>query len=446
MKATKSLLGILTITTALAVQGQAQSFLTNGLVAYYPLNGNANDVSGNGNNGYAQNTYSTTNQFGQFDSALGFTGNSWVYIPYSTSMSTTNFTVSLMFNSQTAFATLNSGTFCLLRSGAGQSSSDFYRGYEISAVDFGQNFGFWDFDGNSDYGPGKCVTPISQWQQNTWYNLIFTQNGTNAQFYVNGVLVASATNTVPYAPAQSSPFYIGSNSSGTSDPTATPGGMFTGIIYDVRFYNRALSSDEVHQLSAHESATPKFELINGSFTSWDAANADAIARGGHLATITSAQEWQQFVDTVGADAITSNAWWLGASDIQQQGVWAWITGETWSYTRWGAGEPSGTGVNGPENYLVLENDGTWNDAAGTIQIPIGYVLEFEPQGALVKQVNPAFTMLSLGANYQLQVSTDLNTWTNYGGVFTATNSTWRSTNSWDVDSWNHLYFRLQLAP
>src|SRR5207248_1316313 len=28
-----------------------QSFLTNGLVAYYPLNGNANDTSGNGNNG-----------------------------------------------------------------------------------------------------------------------------------------------------------------------------------------------------------------------------------------------------------------------------------------------------------------------------------------------------------------------------------------------------------
>jgi hypothetical protein len=78
MKTTKLLLGILSITAVLAVQVHAQSFLTNGLVAYYPLNGNANDASGNGNNGYAQNTYSTTNQFGQFDSALGFTGNSWV--------------------------------------------------------------------------------------------------------------------------------------------------------------------------------------------------------------------------------------------------------------------------------------------------------------------------------------------------------------------------------
>lgn len=51
MKKTKALLEIFTITLGLAVQVQAQSFLTNGLVAYYPFNGNANDATGNGNNG-----------------------------------------------------------------------------------------------------------------------------------------------------------------------------------------------------------------------------------------------------------------------------------------------------------------------------------------------------------------------------------------------------------
>ena len=103
MKTTKSLFGILTITAALAVQVQAQSFLTNGLVAYFPLNGNANDASGNGNNGFAENTFTTTNQLGQANSALGFAGNSWVYIPYSASMATTNFSVSMMFNGKGSF-------------------------------------------------------------------------------------------------------------------------------------------------------------------------------------------------------------------------------------------------------------------------------------------------------------------------------------------------------
>jgi hypothetical protein len=323
MKTTKTLVGIITITAALAVQVQAQSFLTNGLVAYFPLNGNANDASGNGNNGFAENTFATTNQFGQANSALGFAGNSWIYVPYSASLFTTNYTVSMMFNSKMAFAFGSSASFCLLRSG--NASTDYAHGYEIAAVDSGQNFGFWDFSGDFFSG-GKCVTPISNWQQNQWYNLTFTRNGLVAQLYVNGTLVASVTNSTPYTSAQSSPLYIGANTvdPATSDPTAAPGGnFFTGIISDVRFYNRRLSSTEAQQLYFYE---------------------------------------------------------------------------------------SGSQVN------------------------------------LVKAVKPSFDYLRLGSNYQLQVSADLNTWTNQGSAFTATNTSMVYPQYWDVANWNQLFFRLQLAP
>jgi len=47
MKTTKALFGILTMTCGLAVCGYSQTFLTNGLVTYYPFSGNANDASGN---------------------------------------------------------------------------------------------------------------------------------------------------------------------------------------------------------------------------------------------------------------------------------------------------------------------------------------------------------------------------------------------------------------
>ena len=43
--------GILTVILALAVRVQAEFVSTNGLLAYYPFNGNANDASGHGNNG-----------------------------------------------------------------------------------------------------------------------------------------------------------------------------------------------------------------------------------------------------------------------------------------------------------------------------------------------------------------------------------------------------------
>ena len=58
----------LTLSTALLsiflTSASAQSFLTNGLVAYYPFNGNANDASGNGNNGTVNGAILTQDRFG----------------------------------------------------------------------------------------------------------------------------------------------------------------------------------------------------------------------------------------------------------------------------------------------------------------------------------------------------------------------------------------------
>lgn len=191
----------------------------------------------------------------------------------------------------------------------------------------------------------------------------------------------------------------------------------------------------------------KFQLIPGPFSSWTAAKADAESRGGHLATFTSAQEWQQFTNLHGTTVRSNpNPWWLGASDAQAEGVWEWVTGEAWSFSVWALGEPSGTGVNGKEDYLTLSPDLTWNDAAISIQFPIGYVLEYEPDVALTKAVKPSFANLSLGANYQLQVSEDLNNWTNYGAAFTATNTSMVYPQYWDVENWGSLFFRLRTTP
>jgi hypothetical protein len=254
MKTITLLLAIFIVTAALAIHVHAQSFLTNGLVAYYPLNGNANDATGNGNDGFAENTVTTTNQVGQPNSALLFTGSSWVYIPYSASMLTTNYSVSLVFNAQADFA-----DFCLLRSG--NASNDGWRGYAIGGG--GPDFGFQDFSDVTDSSSAALLTPNANWQENQWYNLIFTRNGTTAQLYVNGVLIASATNTPPYTPAQSSPIYIGSDcpDPAPSDPTVPPWYFFTGIIYDARFYNRGLSASEAHQLYVYESQLAIVSLI-----------------------------------------------------------------------------------------------------------------------------------------------------------------------------------------
>ena len=44
--------------------------------------------------------------------------------------------------------------------------------------------------------------------------------------------------------------------------------------------------------------------------------------------------------------------------------------------------------------------------------------------------------------HQLQVSTDLNTWTNSGAPFKATNPVMVYPTDFDVDEWSQLFFRL----
>jgi hypothetical protein len=64
------------------------------------------------------------------------------------------------------------------------------------------------------------------------------------------------------------------------------------------------------------------------------------------------------------------------------------------------------------------------------------------QIGLIKAVKPSFSGLSVGTNYQLQVSGDLNTWTNQGAAFTATNASMIYPQYWDVANWNQFFFRL----
>jgi len=69
----------------------AQAGLNDGLVAYYPFNGNANDASGNGNNGTINGTILTTNRFGTPNSAYYFPGNNdWISVPDAPSLDLTN--------------------------------------------------------------------------------------------------------------------------------------------------------------------------------------------------------------------------------------------------------------------------------------------------------------------------------------------------------------------
>jgi hypothetical protein len=88
----------------------------------------------------------------------------------------------------------------------------------------------------------------------------------------------------------------------------------------------------------------------------------------------------------------------------------------------------------------------YNRALSASEVQQLFVYESGPRVDLIKIVQPSLTNLTLGTNYQLQVSTDLNSWTNSGSAFMATNSSEVYPQYFDVENWNQLFFRVQVAP
>jgi hypothetical protein len=59
-------------------------------------------------------------------------------------------------------------------------------------------------------------------------------------------------------------------------------------------------------------ALPALERITASL-SWNEARADAEARGGHLAVITTITEWERLLQVIGTNSPQSKALWLGGN-------------------------------------------------------------------------------------------------------------------------------------
>ena len=59
---------------------------TNGLVGYWPFNGNANDQNGNGINGTVNGAALTSDRDGNANSAYSFDGDDWIQFSHSSNL------------------------------------------------------------------------------------------------------------------------------------------------------------------------------------------------------------------------------------------------------------------------------------------------------------------------------------------------------------------------
>lgn len=128
-------------------------------------------------------------------------------------------------------------------------------------------------------------------------------------------------------------------------------------------------------------------VSTGDGMSWNAAQQAAAAMGGYLATITSQGENDFVFNSVVAGQISngSTVAYIGGALTPGDGAWRWYNGDengdvfynngaSSGYTNWRDGEPNNYGGN--ENILVMEGDGTWNDAPRYYGAAVGFVVEF----------------------------------------------------------------------
>jgi pimeloyl-ACP methyl ester carboxylesterase len=215
----------------------ARADLNNGLVAYYPFNGNADDVSGNGNGATVYGATLTTNRFGTANAAYDFNGSSsYIDIPQNSGLNnlTTNFTLSAWI---------------------WQRSTNQNYGYRIiDKCPAGTPYG-WTFDtlGNSSdrslrlqaaAASNPNVAGATAYSLMQWHHVVATVSGTIGKVYLDGNL--DGAGDVGNIPQNFLDIFIGRSHPYGSDPGNRE--YFNGMIDDVRIYNRALSGSEIQQL------------------------------------------------------------------------------------------------------------------------------------------------------------------------------------------------------
>ena len=204
--------------------------LQNGLVGYWPFNGNANDASGNGNDGTVNGATLTTDRFGNSNGAYSFDGvNDWIQVADNIDLNPTTLTIAawvkpLEYNSMGASMVVNKG--------------------------WDQSPGHYDlllFSSNHKsrfvLGSNIYVETNSAVNLNEWVFLTASISGLNAKIYLNGVLENSTTlNSNNNLGSSTSPLFFGKH-----DFNGAPY-VFNGKIDDIGIWNHALTQEEIAQL------------------------------------------------------------------------------------------------------------------------------------------------------------------------------------------------------
>jgi hypothetical protein len=265
-------------------------------VASFPFNGNANDISGNGNHGVLGGQSSpgpalTTDRFGNPNSAYlfgGYDDKDWIKVPNSPSLQfDKQMTISLWFK-QCSFEGMNGwgmlvpNGFHILFSKAGDgiaADPGFYSGTSTNANGL-MSVGF-----NNVYNADMAIdTTFTCFDTCEWVHYVLVVDSNLVKIYFNGNLQKSKVSTnTNFNNANNRDFFLG---------RMNGGGIiwypYNGIIDDVNIYNCALSSIEVQSLYGNYS-DPLLDEYSITIDSISVSGNQCIANSQNVITVFANQ-------------------------------------------------------------------------------------------------------------------------------------------------------------
>lgn len=218
---------------------------TTGLVAYYPLNGNANDESGNGFTGVRHGATLTTDRFGDSNKACYFDGiDDYIGLPpYINYEEIGDFTLSLWAKME-AHSPLGRSYFIDFRGDGSHTNNSFYM-----IVD--EVFGESEIHHGIDYTSSAYTeydvnvpSPIGN-----WVHFVLLREGDNLKTYMNGNLLSNNFTSGSQQPRSDIVSLLYGGRIGTTSTPTTPDDYWcNGVLDDIRIYNYALSDSTITQL------------------------------------------------------------------------------------------------------------------------------------------------------------------------------------------------------
>jgi len=225
----------------------ACSGITEGLVACYPFDGNANDGSGNGNHGTPQSGVSFVE--GKIGKAAKFDGgiNGYIKIPHNATQKFDHqFSVAGWVLSNGRGGVLFTKYSWAAAGGGGKGfwvsgSDDLIYSLTNSAISTGSLF---NTSGDVEY------RPVYKIPSNIFQYFTVTYNQGKAQIYINGEF--KLEKYLPHLGTLENNYdmLIGAffTNDGTTVYSSINGRSFDGLLDDLRIYNRTLSESEIKQL------------------------------------------------------------------------------------------------------------------------------------------------------------------------------------------------------